>query len=91
MYSVCMYMLGCFHHYWTIYLFLELIVEKYTDVHHTIGRDSLKVLDLFIKKKTDVCLSVLSLSLSLSLVGLHKPFPSNSLQLMAQQELNGLQ
>ena len=48
-----MYMLGCFYHYWTIYLFLELIVEKYTDVHHTIGRDGLKVLDFFMKKKTD--------------------------------------
>ena len=32
---------------------LDLIVEKYTDVHHTIGRDGLKVLDFFMKKKTD--------------------------------------
>ena len=32
---------------------IDLVIEKYTDIHHTIGRDGLKVLDFFMKKKTD--------------------------------------
>ena len=51
--DVCMYMLGCFSSVLDYLFVLDLIVEKYTDVHHTIGRDGLKVLDFFMKKKTD--------------------------------------
>ncbi|XP_019852840.1 PREDICTED: DNA-directed RNA polymerase I subunit RPA1-like isoform X1 [Amphimedon queenslandica] len=50
-------------------------------------RDGLKVLDFFMKKKTDQINN--KVNVACIPVGLHKPFPSNSLQLMVQAGAKG--
>jgi DNA-directed RNA polymerase I subunit RPA1 len=63
------------------------IRDKYEEVHRNLEDNGLKILDYFMKKKTDqvnnrinsVCVPA----------GLYKPFPDNSLQLMVQAGAKG--